>query len=49
LETGALFDNGKYLEAVECELYQRFLTKLRTDDWNACNEIVRLLEGLSII
>jgi len=40
---------GKYLEAIEKELYSKLLVKLDGDDWESCGQVVRLLEGLSII
>lgn len=42
-------EQGKYLEAMEKELYGKLLAKLDADDWDGCGQIVRLLEGLSII
>ena len=40
---------GKYLEAAEMALYGKFLDKLDAGSWVDCFQIVRLLEGLSII
>ncbi len=40
---------GKYLEAMEKALYIRLLDKLDADDWDGCGQVVKLLEGLSII
>lgn len=41
--------DGKYLEALEKALYTKFLDKLDADNWDECGQVVRLLEGLSII
>lgn len=49
LSVGELLKSGKYLEAMEKALYTKLLDKLDADNWDDCGEIVRLLEGLSII
>lgn len=49
LSVGELLKEGKYLEAVEKSLYTKLLDKLDTDDWDGCGQVVKLLEGLSII
>ncbi len=49
LSVGELLKDGEYLEAVEKALYTRFLDKLDADDWDGCGQVVKLLEGLSII
>lgn len=41
--------DGKYLEAMEKALYTKFLDKLDAESWSDCGEVVKLLEGLSII
>lgn len=49
LSVGELMRDGKYLEALEKALYTKFLDKLDADNWDECGQVVRLLEGLSII
>lgn len=49
MSVGELLKSGKYLEAMEKALYTKLLDKLDADNWDDCGEIVRLLEGLSII
>lgn len=44
-----LLKDGKYLEAAEKALYTKFLDKLDANDWDGCGQVVKLLEGLSII
>lgn len=41
--------DGKFLDAVERALYTKFLDKLDAENWEECGQVVRLLEGLSII
>lgn len=49
MSVGELLKEGKYLEAMEKALYIRLLDKLDADDWDGCGQVVKLLEGLSII
>lgn len=49
MSVGELLKEGKYLEAMEKALYQKLLDKLDTDSWTDCGEVLKLLEGLSII
>ena len=49
MSTGELMVQGKCLEAVEKELYLKFLSLLDGGDWYGCSKIVELLEGLSLI
>lgn len=46
---GRLMDEGKFLEAMERALYTKLLDKLDSDAWDDCSQVVKLLEGLSII
>lgn len=41
--------DGKYLDAMEQALYTKLLDKLDSDAWDDCGQVVKLLEGLSII
>lgn len=49
MSVGELLKDGKYLEAMEKALYIKLLDKLDAESWEDCGEVVRLLEGLSII
>lgn len=49
MSIGKLMDEGKYLDAIERALYAKLLDKLDSDAWEDCGQVVRLLEGLSII
>lgn len=49
MSTGEMMAAGKYLEAMEKELYTKFLNLLDCSDWTGCGEVVDLLKGLSII
>lgn len=49
LSVGKLMDDGKFLEAMERALYAKLLDKLDSDAWDDCGQVVKLLEGLSII
>lgn len=49
MSVGELLKGGQYLEAAEKALYTKLLDKLDTDDWDGCGQVVKLLEGLSII
>lgn len=49
MSVGELLKDGKYLEAMEKALYTKLLDKLDADAWDDCGQVVRLLEGLSII
>lgn len=49
LSVGKLMDDGKFLEAMERALYTKLLDKLDSDAWDDCGQVVKLLEGLSII
>lgn len=46
---GRLMEDGKFLDAMERALYTKLLDKLDSDNWDDCGQVVRLLEGLSII
>lgn len=49
MSVGKLMDDGKFLEAMERALYAKLLDKLDSDAWDDCGQVVKLLEGLSII
>lgn len=49
MNVGELLNEGKYLDAMEKALFTKLLDKLDTDSWEDCGQVVRLLEGLSII
>ena len=49
LSVGKLMDDWKFLEAMERALYAKLLDKLDSDAWDDCGQVVKLLEGLSII
>lgn len=49
MSVGELLNEGKYLDAMEKALFTKLLDKLDTDSWEDCGQVVRLLEGLSII
>lgn len=49
LSVGELMKDGKYLEAVEKALYTKLLDKLDGDKYDECGQVVKLLEGLTII
>lgn len=49
MSVGKLMDDGKFLEAMEWALYAKLLDKLDSDAWDDCGQVVKLLEGLSII
>lgn len=49
LSCGELMKDGKYLDAMEQALYTKLLDKLDSDAWDDCGQVVKLLEGLSII
>lgn len=49
LSVGKLMEDGKFLEAMERALYTKLLDKLDSDAWDDCGQVVKLLEGLSII
>lgn len=49
MSVGELLKAGEYLEAMEKALYTKLLDKLDADSWSDCGEVVKLLEGLSII
>ena len=49
LSVGKLIEDGQYLEAMEKALYTKLLDKLDADAWDDCRQILKLLEGLSII
>lgn len=49
LGVGELLKDGKYLDAMEKALFTKLLDKLDAEAWDDCGQVVRLLEGLSII
>lgn len=49
MSVGELMKDGKYLEAMEKALYTKLLDKMDGDSWEDCGQVVKLLEGLSII
>lgn len=49
MSVGELMKEGKYLEAMEQALYVKLLDKLDAGAWEECGQVVKLLEGLSII
>lgn len=49
MSVGKLLEDGKYLEAMERALFTKLLDKLDADAWDDCRQVVKLLEGLSII
>lgn len=49
MSVGKLIEDGQYLEAMEKALYTKLLDKLDADQWDDCRQILKLLEGLSII
>lgn len=49
MSVGKLIEDGQYLEAMEKALYTKLLDKLDADAWDDCRQILKLLEGLSII
>lgn len=49
MSVGELMKDGKYLEAMEKALYTKLLDKMDGDAWEDCGQVVKLLEGLSII
>lgn len=49
MSVGELMNDGKYLEAMEKALYTKLLDKLDGDKYDECSQVVKLLEGLTII
>lgn len=49
MSVGELLKEGKYLDAMERALYTKLLDKIDADQWDDCRQLVKLLEGLSII
>ena len=49
MSVGDLLRDGQYIEAMEKALYTKLLDKIDADQWDDCRQVVKLLEGLSII
>lgn len=49
LSVGKLMEEGKFLDAMEVALYTKLLDKLDSESWEDCGQVVKLLEGLTII
>lgn len=49
MSVGELLKGERYLDAAQLALFTKFLDRLDADDWDGCGQVVKLLEGLSII
>lgn len=49
MSVGKLMEEGKFLDAMERALYTKLLDKLDSESWEDCGQVVKLLEGLTII